>query len=87
LQFCKWLYRSRSIRRWAAGSRPVPREGIILFRLLRARRITLDDIAAAVRGLEPVVEPLPEPGVGIDELNSRVCHWPLWGNESGETTF
>jgi hypothetical protein len=82
----------RTIRHWACGTRPVPREAAILLRLAHAGKITVTEIAAAaarpLHGLEPVVGSIadPEPavevgiGIGIGQLTSRTCRWPLWEN-------
>jgi hypothetical protein len=86
-------YTSRTVRRWVSGTRAVPRETIILLRLVLAGKIAIADIAAAAaarprRDIEPDAvptadqEPAAERGVGIGQLNSRVCRWPLWGNET-----
>jgi hypothetical protein len=83
-------YAARTARHWVFGSRVVPHEVIILLRLVYVGKITIADIAdATVRpqyGFESVIEPTAdqksaaEVGVGIDQLSSRMCRWPLWGN-------
>jgi hypothetical protein len=92
-EFARLLnYSQKAIRNWAGGSRRVPRENLILLRLVRIGAITIDQIADAARpqcGLvKPVVgpavdrEPAPEIGVGFFQLSGETCKWPLWGNET-----
>jgi hypothetical protein len=80
-------YSARTVRHWTAGDRAVSRETIILLRLVRAGKLTVIEISAAAaqlpHDLEPVMRPAADQegaaiGIGIDQLDSRVCRWPLW---------
>jgi hypothetical protein len=83
---------SRTIRHWTFGSRVIPHEVVILLRLAHTGKITIADIVIAAQprhDLEPIVgaiaeqeqEKASEAGIRIDQLDSSVCRWPMWGDD------